>query len=148
MAMRLLVDSSVFLSALLETDVHYADSKEFFGYLKEREVEISLVIPATVILEITNVLVKLGHPAEAGYLPRRFPTLETIAIDDEFAARAVPVLERVRLKTADAIIAIAAFLEKATLISWDKKLLAEAGKIVPSATPAGHLETALKEKHK
>ena len=94
-----------------------------------------LVIPATIVLEVANVLISLGHPKEAMVVYKYFPTLNIVAIDDDFVKRAIPLLEKVRLKTADAIIAVSAALGGAMVVSWDKKLLKETGKLTEVATP-------------
>ena len=135
----LLIDSSVMIAAFLETDTHHADSKRFFEMLHKGERDHTLIEPATVVLEIENVLIRLDHAREAASLHEYFSSVEIVPIDEEFIGRASPLLQKVRLKTADAIVAITAHLWEAVLISWDKKLIREGRRIVSAYTPKEYM---------
>lgn len=93
----LLVDSSVFVAALLSSDSHHKTSQQFFASLRKKEKQVFLVVPATIIFEVANVLTRLGKIEAARALPRYFPTLQTIPVDDSFVSQAIPLLPRVRL---------------------------------------------------
>lgn len=138
----LLIDASVFVSAVLESDVHHRASREFFKTLRRAEERPLFIVPATVVLEMANVLTKFGKHRQAASMAERFPILQTVAIDDTFITQAIPVLQKVRLKTADATVAISAFLHNATLVSWDRQLLREARRIVSTALPDQYIEAA------
>ena len=139
----LLIDSSVFIASLIETDRCHSASRHFFGVLEKGEKQTVLVEPSIVVLEIANVLTKSGHAREATSLQPYFTSTEIIPIDNEFITHAIPLLSRVNLKTADVIIAISAHLWDATLVSWDKKLLQEAKRITRAFTPEEYLKKEL-----
>lgn len=136
----LLVDASVFVAALLESNTHHAASRQFFTLLRENEKLPYLVVPATIVLEVANILTKFGRHREARSLPSYFPTLQVVPVDDSFIRQAMPVFARVHLKTADAIVVATAFLWKAHLVSWDRQLLREAKHLIPALTPPEYLK--------
>ena len=139
----LLIDSSVFIASLIETDRCHSASRHFFGVLERGEKQTVLVEPSTIILEIANVLTRSGRVREASLLLNYFTSVEIVPVDNEFITHAIPLLRRVNLKTADAIIAISAHLWDATLVSWDKKLLQEAKRITRAFTPEEYLKKEL-----
>ncbi|MBI3442413.1 MAG: PIN domain-containing protein [Candidatus Sungbacteria bacterium] len=136
----ILIDSSVFVASLLEDDPSHTSVRRFFALFDARDMRHSVVEPATVILEVANTLMRLGHHKEASDITAYFSSAEIVPIDSVFIVSALPLLKNVNLKTADALIAVAAHLSKATLITLDKKLLREAKKITPAATPEEYVK--------
>lgn|GEM_PF-3638665 len=129
------VDSSVFLAALLTSDVTNAASQEYFRRVERESAEVRVFIPATVVLEVVNVLLKVDQRSAAEEFLQQLPSLEVVAIDDRFIEEATKLLPRLRLKTADAIVALTAALNDAMLVTWDQQLLRQSKNITAAATP-------------
>ena len=134
---KLTIDSSVFLSALLEKDSFHNASLEFFDALKKSEVTISE--PITVLLEVANILIKNGvrDPSRALQSLLQFhilPLDRSMLVDAQF------VFQKCRLKTADATVVWCASVSESTLISWDGKLLREAKKLVRAQKPTEYIQ--------
>lgn len=137
----LVVDSSVFVSALAETEEHQEVSRRFFAHLATRSV--SVVVPTTVVLEVGNALIRKGLLARSApvlaSLHARFEEFEIASVDEEFVAHALLLFPRLSLRTADAIVAVTAGLNDAALVSWDRRLLRGARVLVSTLTPAEFL---------
>jgi len=137
----ILVDSSVFVASLLEDDPSHTSVQRFFALLDAQDdMGYSVVEPATVVLEVANTLTRLGHSQEAGDITAYFSSVEIMPIDRAFINSVLPLLKNINLKTADALIAAAAHLLEAALITLDKKLLREAKKITPAYTPEEYMK--------
>lgn len=138
---RLIIDSSVLLSSLLEDDVHHAASQQFFDTLNTRKESSELLFPALILLEIVNVLIRLGRHQEAVFLSHSFSDLEIIPIDEVFVATAVDLFSKFSLKTSDATIVSAVSLADAALVTWDMRILKKAEKLVPVFTPEEYISS-------
>ncbi|MBI5356571.1 PIN domain-containing protein [Candidatus Collierbacteria bacterium] len=131
---RVVVDSSVFLSALIEQEPRRLETLLFFkklGGTKE-----SVYLPSLVIAEILNRLQKLGGENRIEIVYRFLMSFTVINLDEAFLQQSLPYWNKCRLKTSDAIIAITSAIYDTVLVGWDEKLVAEAGKITKAITPA------------
>ena len=82
------------------------------------------------ILEVANILKK--SPQQ---IMTFFAGGEIIELDKDLAGKLIPLFKSMALKTSDAVIAGIAKIYRAELISWDKKLIKEAKKLVKVYTP-------------
>src|SRR3989338_488608 len=122
----LTIDSSVFLSSLLDRDAYHAHSLSFFSHIRTQGAITTL--PMIVILEVANILTKYGKdPAPAINSLMRFATL---AHDQASIEESITVFKRLQLKTSDALVVWCAYVSESTLISWDKQLVRQAQKLV------------------
>ncbi|MFN4212512.1 MAG: PIN domain-containing protein [Microgenomates group bacterium] len=91
------------------------------------------IVPILIILEVANILKK--SPEEILTI---FSGGEIIELDLGLVKKLIPILKWLNLKTSDALIAGCAKIYQAELISWDKKLVKEAKKIVKAFTPQNY----------
>ncbi len=133
--MNLVVDASVYISALGIEDEHTLDSHRLFR-IAEKQQE-SFFIPTLVIAETITVLRKQDHPDITGVCSQLL-RMSVIPLDVAYIKQfTVFLLDRsVKLKTSDLIIAATATFHHATLITWDKRLLAVNTLFCSSLTPA------------
>lgn len=133
---RLTIDTSVYVSLLEEADALHEPSLAFFNTINQAE--ISIVVPATVPLEVVNAVIRYGR-TEIQEVVRQFLIVDIMPIDRAMIEKVPQVFHQVRLKTADALVVFTASAYETTLISWDKQLLKEAAHIVPAMTPSQYL---------
>lgn len=129
----LTIDSSVFVSALLENDPHRSDAVFFLTAIRNKQEPI--VIPSVVAAEVINVLIRHGV-SEPEILLGSFGKYTTINLDNNFIINALNHWRKISLKTSDAIVALTSAIYDTVLVSWDEKLVAEAGNITKAVTPA------------
>lgn len=134
---RLTIDSSVFISALNIKDKFHRQSRKFFAALEEMEVEI--IIPATVILEVFNILLKAGKKKAAEEAVSTLLDFTVVEIDSDFLIDALPNFEKFALKTADATIAVTSLYYQTILVSWDRRPIKEVKKVHQALSPAEFL---------
>ncbi len=135
--LKLTIDSSVFLSSLMMGDTFHKDSKAFFTSLLSTDMVV--FEPMIVPLEVANILSKIGDKHIAEVLDS-FSQFHILSIDEEMFQEALFIFGKLRLKTADAIIVWCAYVSESTLITWDRALLREAGKLVPAFTPRDYVK--------
>ena len=131
---RVIVDSSVFLSALIEQEPRRLETLLFFkklGIAKK-----SVFVPSLVVTEVINKLQRIEGEKKVEAVYQFLMSFTVIDLDKTFLQQALPYWSRCRLKTSDAVIALTGAIYQAVLVSWDEKLLAEAGKITKAVTPA------------
>lgn len=131
---RVVIDSSVFLSALIEKETRRLETLLFFkklGIAKK-----SIFVPSLVVAEVINKLQRTESKERVEIVYRFLMSFMVINLDNVFLRQAFPYWSRCRLKTSDAIIALTSAIYGTVLVSWDEKLVAEAGKITKAITPA------------
>lgn len=133
---KLTIDSSVFISSLLESDTFRKDSLDFFRLLAAHPA--SIHEPITVLLEVANVLTKTSGKNLSSVLDS-FLQFHILPLDESLIRDALFIFSRVHLKTADAIVVWCASVSESTLITWDKSLLRAARNLVPAFTPREYL---------
>lgn len=131
--MNLTIDSSVFLSSLLETDVFRKESRAFFDILISSH-NATITEPITVLFEVANILTRVGEKNISPILDS-FLQFHLLPLDEAIIREMVFISSKVQLKTADTIVVWAAYVSESTLITWDKALLREARHLVPAFTP-------------
>ncbi len=131
--MKLVLDSSVFISYLNEDDVFYKITIQFVESLLQKNTVI--IIPVIVFLEVSNVLLRKDRNFAQEDIVDIFQQHKVVNIDLDFAKKLLPLFKKINLKTSDAIILGTAIINNATLVTWDEKLIKEAGKIANVQTP-------------
>ncbi len=132
---KLIIDSSVFISALGIKDEYSSDSRKFFEKCYDSEI----FVPALVIAEVLTVLTKQGMKNAASLL-KYFSSLNLVPLDYGFLKYFVTHLPpSTTLKTSDLIVTLSASRHQAILITWDKKLLSENKKLLSITTPTEYL---------
>lgn len=130
MMKSIVLDSSVYISRLKPQDIFNSKTKDFLLRLEEKKPDIEIIVPILIVLEVANVLRK---PITEVILV--FTGGQIVELTLDFAEKITPVFESFRLKTSDAVILASAKIHDADLISWDKKLVNEAKKLVRATTP-------------
>jgi len=131
------IDSSVYLSALIQKDHFHRASQQFFHKIEAEKKDV--VLPMLIPLEVTNILYQHGIPLikvqqifESFYTT---PRIRVIALDQAFGRAFVENVAKFQLKTSDGIIAASCFHFKATLVTWDKQLMTQTKHLLDTQTP-------------
>lgn len=132
--MRILLDSSVFISFLNDTDVLHNNTTALFRTLLQDK-EVVIITPVLVFLEVAHILHKQLNDFDEASVLTIFERYEKIDIDFPLALKIIPFLKKINLKTSDAILITVAKLTEAILVTWDKKLEKQAKKLVNAQTP-------------
>lgn len=130
---RLVIDFSVFISNLTETEEHTVQSRRFFAGLQLVE----LMIPALVIVEVTVNLKKHGW-SDVTQIKKIFSNFIVLGMDEKTVYELLALWEKNTLKSSDFIVAATAKIHDAILVTWDKKLLENT--ICQVMTPADFLK--------
>jgi len=142
--MKILLDSSVFISFLNDADILHNKTTALFRTLLQDK-EVIVITPVLVFLEVAHILHKQINDFDEASVLTIFEKYEKIDLTFSLALEIIPFLKKINLKTSDAIFIAVAKLTKATLITWDKKLEKEAKKFIDVQTPKTFLTTTLLE---
>ena len=126
----LLLDSSIYISNLNESDQFHLKTRDFIQKLEKQLEEIEIIVPILIILEVANVLKKT--PEE---ILTFFADSKIIEFNLDLVQKIIPFFKSINLKTSDAVVAGTAKIYGAELVSWDMKLIKEAKKLVKAYTP-------------
>ena len=132
----IVIDSSVFLSAFWSKDVFTEASETFFRRIPT---DALVILPSLVIAEVLVNVAKqnpLGIKEALAYLSH----FRVVDLTLPFLHAIIGGMINVQaLKTSDFIIAATAKLHQATLITWDKRLLAADGLLCPIMKPSDYI---------
>lgn len=119
---KIVIDSCVFISHFGK-DEFTSQSKSFFKKISQTNTQI--ILPALVAAEVLVVLRQNGA-TNLEKITQIFSQMEFSEINRETIKDLSSLLKinRPYLKTSDLIIVLTAKLNKATLVTWDKQLLA------------------------
>lgn len=141
---HVVVDSSVFLSALIPEDAFHTQSLRFFSHLEEKKTPI--LIPILVLMEVMQVGYKKTKDSQ---LLRSWMLtftrlseakgLRMIPLESMFFANFLKFHVSFPLKTSDAIVSVTAAIENIPLVSWDKQLVKASRPLVEAHTPTEFL---------
>ncbi len=134
---KITIDSSVFLSALIDGDRFHDESRVFFDNIKDQNSVI--VEPITVLLEVVNILIKNGV-RDAGLVLERLLEFQILDLDASMFSDSQFVFQKCRLKTADALVVWCASVSESILVSWDRQLLREAKKLAIAENPSEYIK--------
>ena len=140
---KLIIDSNVFVSALSDEEISAQDSLAFFERLGETTDGYFLFLPRIVMVEAMNTLYRKCRKLEAVETLKGFVSTQSfrlVELDESVQTTTEVLLKVLQLKSLDLVIAASAYQTGATLISWDKRLVQEAMKVVPAMTPREFLK--------
>lgn len=137
--MKLVIDSSVFISHLGQNDTFTSISKRLFQILLEQKH--TIVIPTIVVAETLTIL-KKQKQSNLKAIYNTFNNFDLIDLDKKFLDKYVDLLitKGSDMKTSDFIIAATAKFTKSTLITWDQKIIKSAKRICLTLTPKQYIE--------
>ncbi len=132
------IDTSVFISLLIDKEPHHASAislwDDFEGQLKP-----VLLFPRIVVIELMNKYYQITHEAlSMNAIQEMIHSMGgafQMDMDEELHDLASQLIPELSLKTSDLIIVAHAKLAQATLLTWDKRMIREASKIVKVMTP-------------
>lgn len=133
---KLVIDSTVFVSALGKPDDFSVGSKQFLTKLL-KHASLQLIVPTIVAAETINILQKQGKSVKN--LFSYFCGFTLFSLDADFLNQFARNLKASSLKTSDAIIAVSAKLNHALLISWDRQLLSSKNTLCQTLSPKEYL---------
>lgn len=126
----ILLDSSIYISNLNSSDRFHQKTKDFIQKLEKQSEDREIIVPVLIILEVANILKK--SPEE---IMNFFARSKIIEFDIDLIQKLIPIFKAINLKASDATIAGIAKIYNAELVSWDKKMIKEAKKLVKAFTP-------------
>lgn len=128
---KLVVDTSVFVSLFGTRDAFSENSAAFFSHVNK---DTEIIIPSLVVAETLVSLAK-----QKLFFPDVYDRLiqfTLVSLDAQFLEQFRKlVVGDVSMRSADFIIATTAKLNRATLISWDKRHLSKHNTICETLTP-------------
>ncbi|NPA91741.1 MAG: type II toxin-antitoxin system VapC family toxin [Chloroflexi bacterium] len=133
----MVVDASVWVSALVPQDVHHTRSRE---WLEERLREgVLLVAPVILLAEVAGAIARrTGDPSlgeRATEMILSLPTLRLVPVDDRVGGEAARLAARLRLRGADALYVAVASLLGVPLITWDREQQERCQTVVRTSSP-------------
>ena len=141
--MRFTIDTSVFISALSETEEDHDVSRAFFQALVGKPVIV--ILPALIYPEVCGAVSRLSqNPALASDSLRALdllPNLNVIPLDEHLARKAAVVAREGGMKGSDAVFVAVAETFDSVLISLDRQQRLRSPSAVRALTP----EDALSE---
>lgn len=126
----ILLDSSIYIASLNDQDFFHSKTKEFILQLERDRSDAEIIVPVLIIFEVGNILKKPPQDIMA-----LFAGGEIIELTLDLAQKLIPFFKSVKLKTSDSIITACAKFYSADLISWDKRLIKEAKKLIKAYAP-------------
>lgn len=143
----IVVDSSVVISSLIESDPSHEFSRNFLSELKKKKQQI--ILPILAVFEVLHAYFRLCKDQEktdklyqalidwnlTGFL--RIANLEA-----SFLVYFTANHHLFPIKTADCVMALTAHRLQSPLISWDKQLLKNAKKNIQAMTPEKFLDVS------
>ena len=144
----MVVDASVWVSALVPQDVHHEESR---SWLEARMREGTLLIaPVIVLAEVAGAIARRSGDSSLGERAMEtlfnLPNLRLVPIDDRVGYEAARVAARLRLRGADALYAAVAVLLHVPLVTWDAEQRETTRPLVETSEPrdgsrtGGHVE--------
>lgn len=133
----MVVDASVWVSALVPQDVHHATSGRWLSdRLAAGE---TLIIPILALAEVAGAIARRTGAPELGQQAAdqiaRVPGSRLVALDLDLGTEAARIAASRQLRGADAIYVATARLLNATLVTWDEELLSRAAGLVQVVHP-------------
>jgi len=133
----IVVDASVWVSHLLQQDVHHSASRQWLsGILQRGE---AIAGPGLLLAEVAGAIARrtanpqLGHRAVAHVSST--PGLRILPSEPELAMLAARLAADLRLRGPDALYVAVAQRLNIPLATWDKEQLARADAVIASFTP-------------
>lgn len=132
------VDSSVFLSLMIREENEHIITQQAWSKISSQLKGIVL-FPRIVVLEMTNryhqISGRVLHMNHIHEIIQDMGGAFQMDMDDELHDVTCELIPKLSLKTSDLIIVAHAKLAGATLLTWDKRMIREASKVIPVMTP-------------
>ncbi len=133
----MVVDASVWVSALVPQDVHHARSR---AWLEERLREgVLLVAPIILLAEVAGAIARrTGDPAlgeRATEMLLSLPNLRLAPIENRVGDEAARLAAQLRLRGADALYVAVASLLEVPLVTWDREQQERCKAVVRASSP-------------
>lgn len=139
----MIVDASVWVASILDTDIHHAASAAFMRRLIELRRPAS--VPALVWPEISGAVSRRTGDTERGIKVARFLVAQhwitSFALDAMLAHESMRVAAGQRIRGADAVYVALAVARKEPLITLDTEMLERAREVAEVLTPEQWLQT-------
>jgi predicted nucleic acid-binding protein len=117
------VDSSVFVSSWIATDINCEASRKFFLQAEEKAHRIA--ISELVLYEIANVVTRLGEVNRLEWYLEPFlsEAIDIVPLSSRLFAYFKILASQIRIKTSDLIICATAAMAESPLVTWDQNIL-------------------------
>jgi predicted nucleic acid-binding protein len=134
----IVVDASVWVSALGQRDVHYQVSRDWLAnYIDGGGL---VLAPVILLAEVGGAIARLRNNPRRGKLAvsrlRELPRLRFVPHDLTFAETAARVATDLRLRGADAMYVTVSYALDIPLVTWDREQRERASAVVAVQTPA------------
>lgn len=133
----IVVDASVWVSALIESDVHYAASAAWLADWIRSGRNISA--PSLMLAEVAGAISRRDDAGLNGAavisLILGMTRVDWVHTNDSLLLHTAELASNLRLRCADATYVAVAQRYDVSLLTWDRDQAARAGRAVPAATP-------------
>ena len=130
--MSVVVDASVFVSAVQTVETNHQVSTEFLARLRDSTE--AAYCPALVLPESVGAVVRVNKDPDAalalGLVIESFPRLQIIPLDLALARYACDVAANHRLRGTDSVYVAVAGSSHSVLVTWDFEMLQRGGQVV------------------
>ena len=131
----LVIDASVWVSAVDPTDTMSEPSRTFLSRVADRELPIAM--PEFAELEVACALARRLRSTEHGRKLTdqmlKYPRMSMYSVNRAMLRKAIRLGTRSFLRAGDALYAAVAQEVKGQLVAWDRELIARAGALTPEA---------------
>ncbi len=128
----MVVDASLWVSALLPLEVHHEESRRRLAQYSADDDP--LTVPTVVLPEVAGAISRrTGIPAlgrQAAEAIVRVPGLRLVSLDAEMASEAARLAADYRLRGADAVYVAVAAVLNLPLLTWDQEMANRAAGVV------------------
>lgn len=140
--MKILLDSNVYISAYVKSDLFHQVSEACLEYL---QVHGDMIIMSYLALfEVITVLMRMrekeSHIRFFSEIMKAMSNRPPLGLTADMEPSLLLHGFSISLKTSDMIMALTAFEEQAILLTWDKQMIREAKKIIRCVTPEEFLK--------
>lgn len=133
----MVIDASVWVSALVAQDAHHATSRRLLKRRSDRGQPV--VVPTLALAEVAGAVsrrtgaIDLGQQSAEAIL--RVPGLRLVSLDTELGREAARIAAQEQLRGADAVYVATAHRFNLPLLTWDDELQAKARRLVRVVRP-------------
>jgi len=132
-----IIDASVWVSMLSDTEVNYQSSRRWFRARLARADD--LMIPSLALAEVAGAIARRQASIDAALRAidwmLQLPHLQVAPLHEGLAFQAADIAATYRLRGADAVNVAAAAERAVPLVTWDRVLLQRAASIVDVTQP-------------
>jgi predicted nucleic acid-binding protein len=133
----IIVDASVWVSVLLEDDLHHGRSHTWLEEYSSFKGEIA--VPTLLLPEVAAGLARRTRNTLAGHTAihylTTFPNLYIVQVDQRLATVAAELAADYRLRGADAVYAALAYSLDVPLLTWDREQMTRVQDVIKTGVP-------------